>query len=194
VKVPWQLTLEVPAAMTAVGNAPVASETVDGATRRVAFAPTQPLPSYLIAFAVGRFDVVPAGTSSTGAPLRILTPAGQAAEAGFAAEATPKLLAAAERWFGTPYPYAKLDSIAVPITVGFGAMENPGLITYRAPLILMPADAPASRRRAYAAVASHELAHSGSATWSPWSGGTTCGSTSPSRAGCLGKLVAQVHP
>jgi alanyl aminopeptidase len=62
------------------------------------------------AFAVGRFDVVPAGTSSTGAPLRILTPAGQAAEAGFAAEATPKLLAAAERWFGTPYPYAKLDS------------------------------------------------------------------------------------
>ena len=36
-----------------------------------------------------------------------------------------------EDYLGIPYPFDKLDSIAVPRTVAFGAMENPGLITYQ---------------------------------------------------------------
>ena len=33
-------------------------------------------------------------------------------------------------WFGIPYPYGKLDVLAIPLTVGFGAMENAGLVTF----------------------------------------------------------------
>ena len=158
-KVPWTLTLEVPAALVAASNAPIASETVRGATRVVRFAATPPLPSYLVAFAVGPFDVVDAGATRAGVPMRILALAGRGADAAFAAEVTPTLVASLEDWFGSPYPYAKLDAVAIPTTVGFGAMENPGLITYRESLLLMPPDAPASRRRAYVGVGTHELAH-----------------------------------
>ncbi|MBL8624909.1 MAG: M1 family metallopeptidase [Myxococcales bacterium] len=158
-KVPWTLTLEVPAALVAASNAPIASEEARGATRVVRFAATPPLPSYLVAFAVGPFDVVDAGTTRAGVPLRILALAGRAADAAFAARTTAPLLAGLEDWFGSPYPFAKLDAVAVPTTVGFGAMENPGLITYRESLVLMPADAPASRQRAYVGVGAHELAH-----------------------------------
>src|SRR5262245_34246890 len=62
-KVPWQLTLEVPSADVAASNTPIAHETTSGSTKLVEFAPTLPLPSYLIAFAVGPFDVVDAGPS-----------------------------------------------------------------------------------------------------------------------------------
>ena len=159
-KIPWTVTITAPAGQLAVSNAPETSSTTAADGRRVfTFAPTTPLPSYLVAYAVGPFDIVPAGTSAGGAPIRILTPAGKAAEAAFAAEATPKILAALEAWFGTPYPFAKLDSIAIPTTVGFSAMENAGLITYTERRLLMPADAPDARKRDYVRVGTHELAH-----------------------------------
>jgi alanyl aminopeptidase len=54
-KVPWRLTLDIPAEQLAFSNTPVASETTDGGgTRTVRFVETKPLPSYLVAFAVGR--------------------------------------------------------------------------------------------------------------------------------------------
>ncbi|TMH62477.1 MAG: M1 family peptidase, partial [Betaproteobacteria bacterium] len=53
-KVPWRLTLRVPRELVAVSNTPVVSETDGGSgMKAVRFAETRPLPSYLIAFAVG---------------------------------------------------------------------------------------------------------------------------------------------
>ena len=80
VKVPWQLTLDVPAHLVAVANTPPQAETaITATTRRVAFAPTRPLSSYLIAFAVGPFELVDAGKSRHGTPIRIITQARRAA-------------------------------------------------------------------------------------------------------------------
>src|ERR1043165_3387763 len=46
-KVPWQLTLDVPAQLSAVANAPQTAESpLSGGKKRVEFAPTKPLPSY----------------------------------------------------------------------------------------------------------------------------------------------------
>ncbi len=159
-KIPWTITITAPADTTAVSNAPETSVTRSTDGRRVfAFAPTTPLPSYLVAYAVGPFEIVPAGTSRGGAPIRIITPAGKAAEAAFAAEATPKILAALEDWFRIPYPFAKLDSLTIPTTVGFSAMENAGLISYTERALLMPADAPEARKRRYVGIGAHEMAH-----------------------------------
>jgi alanyl aminopeptidase len=62
VKVPWRLTLDVPAGMLARSNAPVESDTpaAGGATHTVVFARTRPLSSYLVAFAVGTSEIVDA--------------------------------------------------------------------------------------------------------------------------------------
>ena len=99
--------------------------------RKVAFAETKPLPSYLIAFAVGPFEFVDAGVAGKNrVPVRIVTPKGRASEAKYAAEVTATILTRLEDYFGIPYPYEKSDQVAVPVTSGFGAMENAGMVTY----------------------------------------------------------------
>jgi alanyl aminopeptidase len=164
-KVPWQLTLVVPVGDIAVSNSPTLSETLlqDGSKptgmKRVRFAQTRPLPSYLIAFGVGPFDIVDAGKAGRKAtPVRILTPKGQGPLARYAAQVTPRILELSEEYTGIPHPYEKLDSLAIPKPGG--AMENPGLITYASNLILArPQDETPRFKQAYAHVAAHEIAH-----------------------------------
>jgi alanyl aminopeptidase len=159
-KVPWQLTLHVKQEHMALSNTPVLTETPEpGGMKAVRFKLTRPLPSYLIAFAVGPFDAVDAGHAGLAkVPMRIITPHGMADQAAYAAKVTPQLLETLETYFGIPYPYEKLDSIAVPLFGG--AMENAGLITYDQGLILAkPSEDSLRRQRDYASVAAHEMAH-----------------------------------
>ena len=159
-KVPWQLTLVVPAGHMAVSNTPALSETpLPGDMKQVRFQQTRPLPSYLIAFGVGPFDIVDARKAGRNAtPVRIITPRGQAALARYAAQVTPRILELSEEYTGIPHPYEKLDSLVVPRPGG--AMENPGLITYASNLILaLPQDETPRFKQAYASVAAHEIAH-----------------------------------
>jgi len=159
-KVPWKLTLDVPARLVAVSNSPETAETpLEGGKKRVEFAPTKPLPSYLVAFGVGPFELVDAGKTKRGVPVRVIALAHRSADAAFAARTSAKLVDYLEDYFATPYPYDKLDMLAIPITVGFGAMENAGLITYTETLMLMDAKASKERQLRWIAVASHELAH-----------------------------------
>ena len=159
-KVPWQLTLHVKDSHTALSNTPVVSETPEaGGMKTVRFAETKPLPSYLVALVVGPFDLVDAGTAGRKkTPVRIITPRGKSAEAAYAKEMTPRVLEALENYFGIPYPYDKLDAVAVPLF--FGAMENPGLVTFGETMILAkPDEESIGHRRGYASVAAHEFAH-----------------------------------
>jgi len=158
-KVPWQLTLDVPKGLVAVANTPIAKESEAGAVHHVEFAPTKPLPSYLIAFGVGPFEIVPAGATKSGVPVRIVTFKGHGAEAAYAAKTTARIVDLLEAWFQIPYPYPKVDILTIPVTAGFGAMENPGLVTYTQPLVLMDAKPSWQRRNEWVSVASHELAH-----------------------------------
>lgn len=159
-KVPWQVTLVVPPGLVAAANAPEAERVTrpDGRVE-VRFAPTPPMVSYLLAIAVGRFDVVDVGPVGRAAvPARILVPAGRAADAAVIAAETPRVVAALEAFFDRPLPLAKLDSMAVPSFPG--AMENLGLVAYASELLLAsPARPVADLRREYLAIAAHELAH-----------------------------------
>ena len=69
-----------------------------------------------------------AGAKKT--PIRIVTPRGKASQGRYAAQTTGPLLERLEAYFGIPYPYEKLDQLAIPQTVTFAAMENAGLITW----------------------------------------------------------------
>ena len=159
-KVPWKLTLDIPAQLVAVSNTPVASEAAlaDG-KKRVEFAVSKPLPTYLVAFGVGPFDIVDAGKTKGGTPVRIVTLAKRAPDAAYAAKTTAKLLELTEAWFGTPYPYEKLDILTIPVTTGFGAMENAGLITFTETLMLFDGKASKERQYTWIRVAAHEIAH-----------------------------------
>ncbi len=158
-KVPWQLTLDVPKGLVALANTPVTKESELGGAHRVEFATTKPLPSYLIAFAVGPLEIVPAGTSKSGTPIRIVTFRGRGAEVAYAAKNTAKIVDLLEAWFAMPYPYPKLDLLSIPVTSGFGAMENPGLVTFTESLFLFAGKPSWARRGELISVVAHELAH-----------------------------------
>ena len=157
-KFPYQVTLEVPERHRAITNTPVESETSKDGWRTTVFARTPPLPSYLLAVATGPLEFV--DVPGTKMPTRIVCAKGQSRLTGLAVRETPGIIAALERYFDQPYPFAKLDLIAVP-EFWAGAMENPGAITYADGVLLVDpsvADDPAQRRR-LVGVTAHELAH-----------------------------------
>jgi alanyl aminopeptidase len=156
-KIPWQLTISVPEKHLAVTNTPPEKETREAGWKTTVFARTRPLPSYLIAIATGPLETVPIEGLSV--PGRIVTPHGQTGLASEAVKLTPPILAALERYFGRPYPYEKLDFIAVP-EFWPGAMENPGAVTFADRILLMdPKTADQDQRRWLIHVIAHELAH-----------------------------------
>jgi len=156
-KIPFQLTLEIPTALEAVTGTPLRSQKAAGAWKTLVFEPTKPLPSYLLAIAVGPLEFVP--IPGLGMPGRVVTPRGQSKLSGLATELTAPILHTLEAYFGSRYPYEKLDLIAVP-EYWPGAMENPGAITYSDGLLLVdPQSAGPRERRALANVTAHELAH-----------------------------------
>lgn len=160
-KVPWRLSLRVRAGDVALANSPVESEgapLADG-TRFVTFAETKPLPSYLVAFVVGPFDVVEAGTFGRGrTPLRFIVPQGRRGELGYALKVTPRLVTALEDYFDMAYPFGKLDVAVVPRYQG--TMEHPGLVAIGQPLALIPPqEETLQRQQWYARITLHELAH-----------------------------------
>ncbi len=159
-KSPFTVHLEVPSSQQAFSNAPLAStEALDDGWTRHHFKPTQPLPTYLVALAVGEFDVVEGAPGATPIPFRIITRRGKGGETAFVIEQTPKILRWLSNWFGSSYPFQKLDMIAVP-NFAAGAMENAGLVTYRESLLLFDVDtAPITTRLWSQIVIAHELAH-----------------------------------
>jgi alanyl aminopeptidase len=163
-KIPYDVALTVPAAAVAIGNMPVARTEPAGAQRRVTFQTTPALPSYLVAFAVGPFDVAstvlaPQPPRTAPLPIGAVALAGRGRDTAFALAQEPKLLAWQERYFDVAFPYPKLDLIAVP-DFQSGAMENAGAITFRDSVLLVDDKVtPLRTRRAVAAVIAHETAH-----------------------------------
>ncbi|MGO8995384.1 MAG: M1 family aminopeptidase [Polyangiaceae bacterium] len=164
-KIPFSISLVVPSGAQAVANTPELdrAQTPDGSTR-IHFADTKPIPSYVVAFAVGPLDIVaapdapPNGVRNHPLPFRGVTVKGRGKELAYALRHGPEILATLERYFGTEYPYEKLDLIAVPEKNG--AMENPGAVTFDEQLILVDEkSAPMRQKLAFATVVSHELAH-----------------------------------
>jgi aminopeptidase N len=127
-KVPWQLTFHVPAEHVALGNAPVVREVPErGGMKRVELAPSRQLPSYLVAFVVGPFELVDGGIAGRAkTPIRFVIPKGRAAELRYARQITPRVVTALEDYFDMAYPFHKLDVAVVPRY--WGTMEHPGLV------------------------------------------------------------------
>ncbi len=129
------------------------------------FQTTAPLPTYLVALAVGAFDIVewapipPNAVRSRPLPLRGIAPKGEGGEFRYALEHTASMLARLEAYFAIPYPYAKLDLVAVA-QFRSGGMENAGAIFYRRNRILLGERNSIYQRRGFAYIHAHELAHS----------------------------------
>jgi alanyl aminopeptidase len=155
-KVPWQLTVRAPKADLVASNMAAASDTrIAGGRHEVRFQSTLPLPSYLVALAVGPFTVVDAGSVGRArVHARILVAPEDAGGVAGMRGALPGLVAQLEGYFGSPLPWGKLDLVAVPHF--FGAMENPGLTTVERKFLV---DASGRIPDEATHVVGHELVH-----------------------------------
>ena len=164
-KQPWDITLIVPEADVAVANsAETRTEQLPGGWKKVSFDRTEALPSYLIAFAVGPWDlaegpdIAPHGARTTPIKLRGVAAKGQGGRMAYSLANTPVIVHALEDYFGTPYPFDKLDNVAAP-DFAAGAMENAGLIVYRDSLMFPDETSSVRERQSFWGVSAHELAH-----------------------------------
>ncbi len=168
-KTPYSVTLSTPEGMVALSNTPEIGKTAAPGNRVLhAFEPSPPLPSYLVAFAVGTFDVVEGQKDPF--PIRVVTTQGRGNLAHMSLDVAAGLISKLGDYFDMRYPYAKLDLVAVP-DFAAGAMENPGLVTFRDTLILVdPVHGTTGIKRSQAAVIAHEFAHQwfGDLVTMPW--------------------------
>ena len=157
-KAHFQLTVEIDAADEAVSNTPIVERApLAGHRQRIRFAETPPLPTYLVAVAIGRFAELRTVVGDT--PVRVLAPPEQLPLARFALDTAAELLPRLESYFGRSYAFDKLDLVAVPAFVP-GGMENAGAIFLRDDRMLVDAaHASPATVHLVAMLIAHELAH-----------------------------------
>ena len=161
-KTPFTVTLRTKPGQLAVSNAPEISKAIEQGLEVHRFAPTLPLPTYLVAMMVGPFVTVestvpPSPQRATPLPLRIVSTKQNAGKLNFALEGTKGIITHLEDYFGQAFPYPKLDQITTPILPG--AMENAGADLYADTILIMDENAPTAQKRTFGMVVSHELAH-----------------------------------
>jgi len=161
-KQPFTVTLRTKPGQVAVSNAPEVSKTLENGLEVHRYAPTLPLPTYLVAMMVGPFATVeglvpPTPQRAKPLPLRIVTTKQNAQKMTFALEGSKGIVTLLEAYFNQPFPYPKLDQITTPILPG--AMENAGADLYADPILIMDEAASTRQKREFAMVVSHELGH-----------------------------------
>jgi puromycin-sensitive aminopeptidase len=159
-KATFAVTLVVADGLTALSNAAqIADDPTDDGRRRVRFATTMAMSTYLVAFIVGPLEVTDPVMTKGGVPIRIAHPPGKGHLAPYARDAAVFCLDFFAEWFDIPYPGDKLDLVAVP-DFAFGAMENLGCVTFREVLLLIdPESATQPELERLVDVVAHELAH-----------------------------------
>ncbi|WEN14817.1 M1 family metallopeptidase [Rhodanobacter sp. AS-Z3] len=164
-KTPFDISITVPNSENVVANTQQVKQAPAGkGWKTVTFAQTLPLPTYLVAFAVGPWDIVagpdisPDAYRSTPLKLRGIAAKGEGHRMEHVLGETPSIIHALENYYGFGYPFDKLDLLAAP-DFSAGAMENAGLVTFRDWLLLIDKDSPARNVQGSFNVNAHELAH-----------------------------------
>lgn len=161
-KTPFTISITTKPGFTAVSNAPEAeTRRIDGLVRHQ-FAPTKPLPTYLVALVTGPFatahaTIPPTPQRAAPMPLGVVGTQANARQLDFALKESGKIVALLEDYFGQSFPFPKLDQIGSPIMPG--AMENAGADIYGDGILFLDEQASTARKQAFGMVVAHELAH-----------------------------------
>ncbi len=113
-KATFGITIVADEGLTVLSNArEISSEAVPAGKRRVRFADTIKMSTYLVAMVIGPFELT-SPIDVDGVPLRIISVPGRGALTGLAEAAAAHSLSFLRNYFGMPYPADKLDHIGVP--------------------------------------------------------------------------------
>lgn len=160
-KATYNLSLTIPAGWKGVSNSPVAAESEDAESgmRTIQFSPTEPLSTYLFAFAAGKFEYArSSGDGRTiGAYHRETDPA-RLAQLDDIFLQVKTSLRKLEEYTGIPYPFAKYDLVIIP-GFQFGGMEHTGATFYNDNALFLNRNATGADYLRRAQVIAHETSH-----------------------------------
>ncbi len=159
-KARWALSLDVPEGWETLANGEERSRVTENGRAKLQFAETEPISTYLFAFAAGKFSVERA--ERNGRAYRMLHRETDAAKVARNRDAIFDLHATALQWLvrytGIAYPFGKFDFLLVP-AFQFGGMEHPGAIFYNANGLMLDETATQDQQLERASVIAHETAH-----------------------------------
>ena len=159
-KAKWQLILNVPPDWSAVSNGKEIGRMKAAEYVGLVFEETQPISTYLFAFAAGKFSVETADRE--GRTFRMFHRETDAAKVARNREAIFDLHARALQWLeeytAIPYPFGKFDFVLIP-SFQFGGMEHPGAIYYNANGLLLDETATQNQLLGRASLIAHETSH-----------------------------------
>src|SRR5262245_31324533 len=159
-KARWTLELTVPDTWETLANGAETARSSSSGRKHVTFAETEPISTYLFAFAAGKFSVEEA--QRNGRTFRMVHRETDAGKGARDREALFDLHAAALSWLeqytGIPYPFGKFDFFLVP-AFQFGGMEHPGAVFYNASGMMLDESATQNQLLERASTISHETSH-----------------------------------
>jgi aminopeptidase N len=127
-KARFRYAITAPAAWKVLANGPGQREEA-GETARWTFAETEPISTYLAAFAAGPWRTWE--SDADGRPITLYARASRAAEvdADTLIDVNRRAIQWLEHWFGVDFPFAKYDMLLAP-AFPFGGMEHVGAVFY----------------------------------------------------------------
>jgi aminopeptidase N len=159
-KARFALELDIPSSWQAVSNGAETFHETGGDRRRTRYAETQPIPTYLFAFAAGKFQLETA--ERNGRWYRMFHRETDAKKVERNKKAVFDLHASSldwlEKYTAIPYRFGKFDFVLIP-SFQFGGMEHPGSIFYNAASILLDESATENQMLNRASVIAHETSH-----------------------------------
>jgi len=154
------LRLRAPTEWKVLANGPESSTRVvgDGVATEHDFAETEPISTYLVAFAAGPWATATSSTSKR--PITMYVRKSRAAEAEGDSIINANDVAARwlESYFARPFPFRKLDVLLAP-AFPFGGMEHPGAIFYNEERFIFRERPTLPQRLDRTATIYHEVAH-----------------------------------
>lgn len=152
------LTLRAPAAWTVVANGSAAHVDTTGAAVTTRFTETQPLSTYLFAFAAGPWATFTSVTGGRTIHLYARRSRAHEVDADTLLHLANRSLSWMEGYFGRPYPFEKFDFLLAP-AFPFGGMEHPGLVMYNEDRFVFRDRPTLARRVGRFSTILHETAH-----------------------------------
>ena len=152
------LRLVAPNAWRVVANGPARSTRTTETGTEHEFAETEPISTYLIAFAAGPWATVTSASSKRPITMYVRQSRATEAEADSIILANDVAAQWLERYFARPYPFAKLDVVLAP-AFPFGGMEHPGAIFYSEDRFIFRERPTLPQRLGRTSTIYHEVAH-----------------------------------
>lgn len=167
----FSVTMAIPLNWTGIANGILENKVIKNGVKHLTFGPSEPISTYLCAFAAGEFEyeAVPWGNIQIGLYHLENDSLKLQRNQSVIFKQVVESLNWLENYTGVKYPFSTYNLVAIP-SFQFGGMEHPGATWYRAERVFLDENPTREEELARANLIAHETAHMwfGDLVTMPW--------------------------